>query len=84
MLDRDTACRRDLYKNRVERPILEWVMPGDRYQMSRRAGVSQTQMAAFLAYDFVPDPLKCPNQTVRWNSPGQLHAASTGMSSSLT
>lgn len=63
---------------------LQRLMQGYGDGVDGRTIVPQSDVASFLADHTITELLQRTNDTFCWNSPWELHAASTGISSSFT
>ena len=82
------SCHRphegDLSEDTVKRASLQRIVQRHRDEMSRRSGMLQPDMAPLLPDYGVSGLLQRANQTIAGHATRQFHAASTGISSSLT
>jgi hypothetical protein len=68
----------------MKSPNLERAVAGDGDPMDRRTVMPQPDRTALLSQDLLAQMFQDPDQPFRRHVPRQLHAASTGISSSLT
>ena len=68
----------------MKRAGLQRIMEGDCYSVRGRSLVLQSDMATFLADSLGSELLERTNEAISGYPARQLHAASTGINSSLT